>query len=136
MADLNTLGVVTAAERGAEMILKHPATGADLDITFDVLGFDAEAVVQAGREFDRAEAKRTPEDRARDGESAMSRRNVALAVAAVTGWRNVQRGDADVPFSKEAASEILSNPNFVWMIGQIVAFGGKRQNFFPASSGD
>lgn len=136
MADLDTLGVVSASERGAELTLKHPATGEDTDIVVNVLGFDAEVVVQAGREFDRAESKRTKEEREADDESPLLRRNIVLAKAAVTGWRNVQRGKKDVPFSKEASAEILEAPDFVWMVHQVCAFGTKRGNFFPKASHD
>lgn len=136
MADLNDLGVVAASERGADLTLKHPATGVDLDIVMTVLGFDAEVVVQAARAFDRAEAKRDASDRDTDDDGPTARRNRALAKAAVTGWKNVERDGKPVEFSAAEAAKVLDDANFVWIVHQVAAFGGKRGNFFPKASAD
>ena len=134
MVDLESLGVVDAAERGAEMTLKHPATGKELDGKITVMGFDAEPVVQAARAFDRAEAKRTEEDREADTAGPMQRRNAALAKAAITGCRELSIGKKEI--DADGLKAIIDQPNYVWIVSQVCTFGGARRNFFPTSSDD
>lgn len=132
MVELNELGVVSAAERGATLTLKHPATGEELDLTMQVLGFDAEPVVQAARAFDREEAKVGGERKP----DPIGRRQVALATVAVVGWDGLSMSGKVVKFSPEKAAEIMADPNFVWIVSQVCDFGARRRNFFPVKSGD
>lgn len=50
MPDLSCLDTVSASEAGAEIELRHPVTGAGLNVFITVLGSDARAVIDYKRE--------------------------------------------------------------------------------------
>jgi hypothetical protein len=102
-----------------------------LDIIWRVVGFDAEVVVQAGRDFDRAEAETPPKERKTE---PMLRRQIALAIAGTTGWSNLSMGKTDMPFSPARCAEILNDPNYVWIVQQVYDHGAKRRHFFPRAA--
>lgn len=131
MMDISKLGVVSAAEKGAEMPLLNPFTGEETGAVFTVLGYDAEAVIAAARSFDKAEAKSTKTE----PDDILRRRKARLAVAAVTGWSNFVFGGHEMPYSADKATEIFSQPDFAWIVDQVQRFGGDRGNFFPQGSG-
>ncbi|QDP60558.1 MAG: hypothetical protein Unbinned338contig1000_51 [Prokaryotic dsDNA virus sp.] len=131
MADLTQYGVVAAAERGSDLTLREPGHGEELDIVWTMLGFDAEVVVQAAREFDRAEAEIPPKERKPE---PMKRREIALCISATTGWSNLDMGGKSLPFSPARCSEILNDPNYVWIVSQVYDHGAKRRNFFTKAA--
>ncbi|MBN8189553.1 hypothetical protein JF540_22975 [Salipiger thiooxidans] len=136
MADLFEMGTVRASERGADLEILGPGNVGKTDVVFEVLGFDAEVVVQAAREFDRVEAKRPAEDREKDTDTVRIRRDIALATAAVTGWSNVQMKGKDAEFTPELWAEMAADPNYRFLVRQVVAFGGNLGSFFPKASTD
>lgn len=128
--DISTLGVVDAANKPGKMPLLNPFNGEETGATFHVLGYDSEPVIEAGREFDRAQASRGQSGGASE---IMRRRRIALALAAVTGWDDFVFGGEKVKFTKAKAQEIMEQPNFGWIVDQVQRFGGDRANFSPAA---
>lgn len=125
--DLSKLDVRAAAETARDMPLRHPGTGAPTGAVFEVLGYDADVVVNAGRAFDRASMTEKDMDPA----ERMRARRVALAQAALVGWREFQWEGEVRAFDRAFAADILSRPGFSWMVDQIHEFGGSRANLFP-----
>lgn len=124
MMDLSKLDVRAAAEVARDMVLRHPGTGQAMDTVFEVLGYDHDSVVEAGRAFDRAAMKSGKMPDALD-------RKIALAKVALVGWRGMVWEGADKPFAHAFSADLLSRPGFSWMVDQIHAFGGNRANLFP-----
>ncbi len=132
--DFYDLGTVRACEKPTEMELYGPGEVGKTDIVFEVLGFDAEVVVAAGRAFDRAEARRTDADREGDTESTFDRRMIALCKAAVVGWRNMLFKGEPLEFTAEAWAKLADDPNYRFAVRQVYSKGSSLNNFFPKAS--
>ena len=127
--DISSLDVRAAAEAARDMPLRHPGTGEETGAIFKVLGFDAPAVVDAGREHDRAFAAMS-KDKRPDMMGQIEARKRVLARAALVDWNGfVWEGD-EREFDAGLAAKIIDNPGFSWVVDQINAFGGDRSNLF------
>lgn len=134
--DISALKIVSASREGADMPLLNPFDGSETGAVFQVMGFDAPEIVAALRAFDRDEAKRP--DRA-EPDDVLARRRVAVCSAAVIGWTGFEF-DGPQEYNSDLCREIMSNPEFAWIVDQVHRFGGHRRNFMPrpkdaASSG-
>lgn len=136
--EIEHLDVVAASEKGAALHLRGP-NGMPLfkplkegekeaePLNLLVMGFDAEPVIEAGRTFDReqARAQRTEQLHEQD---FMRLRRAALAAAAVMDWGGLTvKGEA---FTRANAQRILSDRRYAWIAEQVFAFGGNRGNYF------
>lgn len=124
--DLSKLDVRAAAEIARDMPLLHPGTGEPTGATLSVLGYDADAVLSASRQFDR-EAMAKGDDLGARAEA----RRIVLAQAALVGWSGFEWEGSEVAFDKAFADDLLSRPGFSWIVQQIHSFGGSRANLFP-----
>jgi hypothetical protein len=60
--------------------------------------------------------------------------NAELLVACVVGWDGFTVGGEPLPFSKEKATEILSNPELSFIREQVERFTSKSAHFFRKRS--
>lgn len=126
-----------AANTGAPMVLRHYATGADLEdgegrkATLHLLGADSDAVKQCEREFQ----LRTTElaKRARDSRispEAWEQYRLDRVVSATTGWENCAY-DGEAEFSTELIRKFYRQEP--WAFEQAESFVDDRGNFGGAS---
>lgn len=123
--DLTALDTVGAANRGAELQLKHPLTQEPLDAFITILGRDSDTFQQAFRRKVNARAAREAitRKRGRDVEPPTLEDHEAdaldLIVACTTGWRGLSQGSDPLDFSADAARTLYtSHP---WIKAQVDA---------------
>lgn len=122
------LDVVSAAEMGAEVILRHPGTDEPLDIKFKVVGKDSKRVYNALRVV----GNRRLNSNTRETLDKIEADGIALLVACTVGWENLQEDGEDVPFTPEAAQRIYKE--YKWIREQVDAFVQDRANFLKTGS--
>lgn len=147
MADFSTLDTAAASDAGATFIPKHPATGEQLDASFDVVGADSgrirrvlnkgklDAVVHLMKvKKARGEAEPTAEEMAEtmaDGEVRKFGLELDVVCEAVTGWANVEIGGVAIEF--EERREFFKK--YPWLVSQIIEFVDDLGNFMkPAKA--
>ena len=131
---LASLSPVRAANAGADLHLKHPATGEPLfetvkgkqvPATILLYGRDSAAVKEATKLVEQRRAKGediTPEDA-----------GILILTAAIGGWSaaiGISKA-GDIPFTPENARILLTNPDTAWVAEQIGPFSMSRRNFPP-----
>lgn len=141
--DLATLDTVAACDAGAEIELKHPATGEGVGVFWRVLGKDSKACrdetrASINRRLARKVVKGAPPPDDDETEGA------ALLAACSTGWWTVSQrdGDAepvrrplltfrgeDLPFTPENARRVLLE--MLWIRRQVDSGVSNLGNFFP-----
>lgn len=131
--DLASLDLTAAADRGADMKLEHPVTGAPLltdagePITIRLLGNDS-------REFraaigDLAEKQAGKRRQSLDAAEAHS---VELLARMTTGWHGIVFGGEDLPFTRDNAARIYRERP--WIREQVDKFIGDRGNFYKSGA--
>ena len=91
--DLSCLDTVAAAEAGAEVELRHPVTGAGLDVFLTVLGKDSEVVRDYNREKGNEYLRKASiaRKRGKDDEIQTMEKfeasSIELLTVCTTGWR-------------------------------------------------
>lgn len=124
--DIAELYTSDAHEEGAEVQLKHPATGEPLDVFIKVKGVDSRSFRQSLRKKQRAmlSALASKEDGAEVDEDQLDAE--ALAEATI-GWRGIKQDGEEYEFSKERARTLyLKSPG---IRSQLDAFISNRRNF-------
>lgn len=122
--DLNQLFTLDLSDKGVDMEILHPSTGAV--ITSD----DGKpwVITVAG----------TDSDLFRNGRNAIQRRRGAdnsgdgaaeLFANVVVGWKNLVLNKEPLKYSKDAAKKLLTD--FPWLRDQVAAFASDRGNFLP-----
>lgn len=126
MFDLSDLGDLTKAQDdGIDVHISHPKTGEDLGIVIRVAGPDsarqrnARAAIINERQSAPANKKLT----AADLESASLR----IAVASIISWSGVIENGAQVEFSRDAATDLMSRYPFI--LEQVNIAIGDRAGF-------
>lgn len=100
------------ANEPVDVVFKHPVTGEDTDIVFQIVGLDSTTAQEC---LDRQQAKRFNE-MSKDGEikdvkfDPVDARNqlIELLVACTRGWKNLQWQGEELPFSPENARMIYA----------------------------
>jgi len=100
------------ANEPVDVVLKHPVTGEDTDVVFQVVGLDS---TDAQACMDRQQAKRFNE-MSKDGEFSAPTFNpdenraqlVELLVSCTKGWRNLQWQGSDLDFTPENAAMVIT----------------------------
>lgn len=127
---LASLSPTKAAEKGADLHLRHPATGellfekvrgTDVPVTVRLLGRDSKAVKDATKAAEKRRAK-----------GAMTEADaVDIMAAAITGWSEglCVKKPGDLPYSPENARALLTNPDTEWVAEQIGPFSMSRRSF-------
>ena len=119
--ELDQLATVERHEAGAEFQLLNPATGDKEEAIFKVQGTDAKAWRIAQKEQRR-------KFEGQDEVDFFDHEYVWPMVASVIiGWKNLEKGGKDFPFSKENAERLCENSPFV--VNQLFAFILDRNNF-------
>lgn len=124
--DLGDLNLRAVTSQGATMDLLHPGTGEKTGVTFNVVGYDSEAVENAARdvrrEFMGARVKA-------DAMDVATRRRVAMACAALVG---VEGGSGSTK-TLDDFKRLMADPGYIWVIEQIEGFAGDRASFFKTA---
>lgn len=115
--DITTIDVVTSSEEGLEVDIVNPRTGETTDLSIKVKGVYSNQFRELlGKAVQRDEMRKRNKVAA-----AMSSGtdDMAILLASVTlGWKNLQEGGKDIPFSKAEAERIYNDypviRNQVW----------------------
>jgi len=128
--DLSKLDVKEAADRGADMVLRHPATGEELfaddgtPIVFKLLGSDS----QEYRRMVRMTAnKNLKQGRQTPTVERFEQNGVELLVAVTVGWSGVQVNGEMLEFSPANARQLYTD--YRWIQEQVDQFVAERANF-------
>lgn len=133
--DLTKFDVRSAANTGADLHLKHPATGellfckdGETPFVVRVLGRDSDAVQAASRECAKRRTK---------GEIDEAEAGAIVLVAAVCGWSDEMELDGEpLPYSPENAKKLMVDPRTDWIAEQVTPFSLGRKNYAQNMSGN
>jgi hypothetical protein len=100
------------ANEPVDVVLKHPVTGEDTDVVFQIVGLDSTAAQAC---IDRQQAKRYNE-MVKDGELVSTAFNpeenrgqlVELLATCTVGWRNLQWNGEDLPYNYDNAVMLIT----------------------------
>jgi len=114
-----------------ELIIKHPATGSEYFDTAD--GDKIQCILtvvgSSSKEFHDAIVDMPPYAALTD-----STEGDKVIAALIVGWKD--NGFIDTPYSKDAALELIENPENLWLKAQIKAFVENNKNFFVSGAKD
>lgn len=121
--DLSSL----ALEQTAEMILKHPVTGADTDAVIVLYGKDSKQY----RDAFAVQAKKAAAMKASDSDyqEKLSELGLDIFIKCTKDWRNVGLDGKALECTPENVAMMYKDERFVWIHNQIAAFMEKRANF-------
>ena len=132
--DIQSFDLEAEAEKGGKFELMAPRAegkidmGDGLGVFFEVLGDESSTFarnIRAMQDHIRANLASEPKD-----PDAIARLVLARTVAcAVTGWKGLEHGGIELPFSQEAAVELFSKRP--WIARQIDMFRRNPGNFAP-----
>lgn len=135
--DLSKFNIEVMAEKGADMLLEHPATGEPIEengepVIITLLGTDSKAWREKNREFQRKRIAAMTRNRKKTIDYTVSDEDACELLAACTkGWSGIDKDGEPLEFSTDAAYELyLDN---VWIREQVDAFIGDRANFFTSN---
>jgi len=139
--DLGMFDVVTGANAGVEVVLRHPATGAEL-ISEDGVPF---AVTVLGEQSDvyqkalKASVNRrlADQNKKRKGNATMTVEEIeadeiALLAAAVKSWRGIKLDGQSLEFSQENVRKVLQDKRFPWIRAQLMEAVRDEGNFIKS----
>lgn len=138
MFDLSALDTVQAAEAGAPMEVKHPATGEVLSngdgraVTVVLAGEDSERARRARRAV--LNRRLRQQRRRRDGEvtaEELEQDEFEVLAACTISWSGFELGGRDLACNPENAKQLYLQ--FPWLQEQADAFRRDRANFLKAS---
>lgn len=130
--DLAKLDVTSAANAGATLTLRHPATGDDMETTITLAGRDSATWKEAERKY----ADRRLAQMQRNGKmgnittAEVEERGLKLLAAVTLDWTGVELDGKPVACTKENAEHIYAR--FAWIAEQVDGFVGDRSNFLPS----
>lgn len=129
--DVSRLGAAKEQrEKGIQVALKDPKTGADLDAFIIVASYSSEKVKAKAREIVHEwEQKKKRDSQFMPGIDEQERLTIATACAAVLGWEGLEDGGKPWPFTPENVQALVSDPSIA---GQIDKAAGNEANFFTA----
>jgi len=127
--DFSDLDVTTAADKGAEMQVRHPVTGEAMDASIVLLGSDSKTFRDIVR------------DRARDAMNQRKRKNVSLEeaeeqalstlVRCTVSWKGVQEKGESLKCTPENVEHMYKG--YPWLREQVDEFIGDRANFLKSA---
>jgi hypothetical protein len=119
-----------------EVVVKDPMTGNSTGVVFTLAGPEHPARrklrMAAQRRIQRALEKtgrivtRDPEEQEED--------ETELLVAATLGWKGLASGGKPLPFSREAAHKVYTDPKRRWLRDQIKTALEERERFMQRSA--
>lgn len=128
--DVFSLSTSKAANEGVEVQIFHPASKADLGITFKVAGIDSDVHKKAARDAQRkrlntlargGQMKLTPEELEAEG--------LALLVVCVLDWSGVEEKGVPLPCTPQNVEKVFEA--CPWIKDQIDSAIGDRALFLP-----
>jgi hypothetical protein len=124
--DISELMTQDAHEEGVEVEILHPVSRESMGVFFTVLGVDSKAYQVADKKAYNAQiATLTKSGKLSEDETINL--EIAQVSAVITGWRGIESGDKDVPYSKKKCLELMTKSP--WMRKQIDRFLADRKNF-------
>lgn len=120
----------------ADMVVKHPLTGAPTVARFTLAGPEHPArksAVFARMRQRRAELQRTGTLTVPDPEQD-EEDETALLAACTLGWRGLAAGGQPLEFSAAAAVKLYADPKFRWLRDQVKAALDQRELFIAGSA--
>ena len=141
--DLQNLDIVAAASEASDMPLLNPHTFEETGIVLQVLGYDSDPVVAAGRKFGQWAMSRRSK---LSPDQLIRKKSVMLAKAAVVGLgKRAPEKEGEEPLDSEPLvmkgkeikvpskefNELLEDPGFIWIAQQVERHGDDRGNYSP-----
>lgn len=120
--DISSVSIVETST----LVVRHPQTGMETDITIELAGTDTAAYKKAVG----AITKRANKRKNKVSTEEVEEMSIELLVAATVDWKNLEEGGKKLPFSKENATKIYSS--IPWLRKQVDAFVGDEQNFLQS----
>jgi len=136
MVDLTQFDMKSAAAEGADLHLRHPATGEPIfedakktkPLSVRLLGRDAAAVQDALTEANRLHA---------DGKIDEQERGMRVLIASTVGWSAGMEFDGKkLAFTPENARKLFTDPRTDWIAEQAIPFSLSRRNFAQNMKGN
>ena len=115
-------------EKGVEVELRHPATGAVLGAFITMAGPDSDRQRTARRWLVDRRSERGLTGRMSENE--IEQETAEMLARMVVGWREIIIGGERISFSLDAAVDLFLR--FPWIREQCDSFAGKRANFMSA----
>lgn len=129
--DISSLQV-DPSEKGVEVEIKHPATGAPLGITFNIVRRHS----KAGRNIALQTCRENTKDKEESEESYAERLGELIVCDCVVGWHS-DEDEASIPvdgekleFSQENVRKVLLDPQYYWILEQVHAAVSSFDVFF------
>lgn len=113
---LNTSG-------NAFLTLKHPTTGAELDITVEIAGYDSKAYSDAIKALSGSSEEKPVKDW-----------QIDILKKCIVGWKNVKEDGKDVTCDAKGIEHVCTV--YPWFAEQAFAFMMDRANFLPEPASD
>jgi hypothetical protein len=133
--DISELMTQDAHEEGVEVEIFHPSEREEVDgkrqkkslgVFFTVLGVDSKAYQIAVKKAVNSQISRF-KDTGALSEGATIDLEIAQIAAVIIGWRGIESGETEVPYSSQKCLELMTKSP--WMRAQIDEFIGERKNF-------
>ena len=140
MFDVAQFDTRTASEKGVEMSILNPKTGApflDSDfkpVTITLLGPNGEVSKTKQRELSLRRADMERRGIPLDEEYYQRERFEFLSTVTI-GWSFDKMGGEDFPFSQANVSRLWADERWPWLAIQAFNFSQQAANFLPLSSG-
>lgn len=126
--DLGKLDLTKAANEGAWITLKHPATGEDLSGKIKVVGKDSTKFLQLSEEYRRKtlEDMKSNKTMAQKLEASQEQSD-AILVACTLDWDGMMLDGEDLPFTEANVKMVYQR--FTWIKEQVDVAIADRANF-------
>lgn len=105
-----------------------PRTGEDTDIRIRVNSPDSKAYQQAMHKLSNQRLQQMSRKGSAVTSERVQREAIEMLAANIVGWEGVEENGEPLPFSHDAAIDLLTR--FKWLREQIDSFLGDRKNFF------
>lgn len=123
--DLTSLAV----SQTATLILKHPVTGADMDVEIELHGKDS---TKYRKEYTKLVAILSKD--IGKGEVDYAKLDADTYAACTVSWKNLgYKGVKDFKCTPENVLTLYNDPDMRWLHEQVVQFVGDRANFMQPS---
>lgn len=125
------VGVLTLSHPATgETWFEHPETGEPIQGIMYLCGYDSEAYSKAATQYIERRVNNTVDWTLEQSKEE----NKTLAAACIVGWED--NGFFTTPWSKEEALDLMTRPENVWLVVQILDFLSDRNHFFTKNSKD
>jgi len=133
--DISELMTQDAHEEGAEVEIFHPSETVEVDgkrvkkslgVFVTVLGVDSKDYQVAVKKAVNSQVSRLKSTGALSEDATLGL-EIAQVVAVIIGWRGIESGGEEVPYSNSKCLDLMTKSP--WMRNQIDEFLGDRKNF-------